>query len=139
MQLVNRSRRGSAVRALAAAAVVAAALAGCSSGSNSTHSHANPATSSAAANSSAPAASAQISIKNFAFSPGVIKVRAGQTVTVKNNDSTTHTVTATGSKSFDTGDIPAGGTKTFTAPSKPGTYPYICSIHTFMHGTLTVS
>jgi len=38
-----------------------------------------------------------------------------------------------------TGDIPAGGSKTFTAPMKAGKYPYICSIHQYMTGMLTVS
>lgn len=40
---------------------------------------------------------------------------------------------------FDTGDIAAGATVHFTAPSKPGTFPYRCNIHQFMTGTLTVS
>jgi plastocyanin len=31
-----------------------------------------------------------------------------------------------------------GTSKTFVAPKTSGTYPYICEIHQFMHGTLIV-
>lgn len=86
----------------------------------------------------APAGAPQIVIDNFAFSPANLSVTPGQTVTVVNKDSTTHTLTATTSKAFDTGDIAPGKTGTFTAPTTPGSYPYICTIHQFMHGTLTV-
>jgi plastocyanin len=87
--------------------------------------------------STTPAAPDTITINNFAFSPSTLTVSPGAKVTVKNADSTTHTVTAS-DKSFDTGDIATGATTTFTAPSKPGTYKYICTIHQFMQGTLTV-
>ena len=79
-----------------------------------------------------------ITIKNFSFSPSSVTVSPGATVTVTNKDSVAHTVTSS-SGGFDTGDIPAGGSKTFTAPMKAGKYPYICSIHQYMTGTLTVS
>lgn len=80
-----------------------------------------------------------IVIKNFAFTPSTLTVAPGATVTVHNEDSATHTVTATGSsRVFDTKDIPSGGTATFTAPSSPGSYAYICEIHQFMDGTLNV-
>lgn len=82
--------------------------------------------------------SVHVTIKNFAFEPAAVTVRPGDTVTVTNQDSTAHTLTATG-KSFDTGTIAPGATATFTAPQQPGAHPYICSIHQFMHGTLTVS
>ena len=61
----------------------------------------------------------------------------GATVRVTNNDSVTHTLTATGGQ-FNTGDIGADQTKTFTAPTKPGTYHYICNIHQYMMGTIVV-
>jgi plastocyanin len=86
---------------------------------------------------SAPAAANTIVIDNFMFSPMTLTVSPGATVTVKNQDSTAHTLTAT-TKQFDTGDIGAGATKTFTAPSKAGTYSYICDIHQYMQGKLTV-
>ena len=77
-----------------------------------------------------------VTIKNFAFT--VVSVKAGSTVTVKNDDGTTHTVTAD-DKSFDAGEIPGGATKTFTAPDKPGDYKFHCHIHPSMTGTLTVT
>lgn len=83
---------------------------------------------------------ATIVIKNFTFVPMTTTVSPGATVTVKNEDTTTHTLTATGAgKAFDTGDIAGGSSKTFTAPSTAGSYPFICNIHQYMHGMLTVS
>ena len=64
-------------------------------------------------------------------------VTPGEKVTVTNKDSVAHTVTAN-DKKFDTGDISPGKTATFTAPSTPGRYPYICTIHQYMTGMLTV-
>lgn len=82
-----------------------------------------------------------IVIKNFQFHPASLTVKPGATVTVKNEDSATHTVTAVAPRAgaFDTGDVAPGATKTFMAPSSPGRYPYVCHIHQFMRGTLTVS
>jgi plastocyanin len=89
-----------------------------------------------------PAAADTIVIKNFAFEPSDLSVAPGATVTVTNEDATAHTVTATvtssGDKAFDTGDIAPGRTVTFTAPGTAGTYAYICEIHQYMQGTLTV-
>ncbi|SHL42605.1 cupredoxin domain-containing protein [Actinacidiphila paucisporea] len=112
------------------------ALTGCSSSDSGVSG--STASASAPASSSAGGGADRIDIKNFAFNPASSTVAPGAVVTVTNSDSTTHTVTATGAKAFDTGDIAPGGTMTFTAPSKAGAYPYICSIHTFMKGTLTV-
>ena len=108
------------------AVLVVFAAAGCSSSSKS----ASPTTSSASAGTNA------ITIKNFNFG-APITVKAGSTVTVMNTDTTTHTVAAD-DKSFDTGDIAAGTSKTFVAP-KAGTYKFHCNIHNYMHGTLTVT
>ncbi|MFD9686623.1 cupredoxin domain-containing protein [Kitasatospora sp. NPDC059146] len=148
----------------AAALLLSAALAACSSsgspsnGSPSTGTTSNGAPSSAvtspaqvssAATSPAQSSGAattpaqgstgalQVIIKNFAFSPATLTVKAGQTVTVMNQDSTAHTLTAS-DKSFDTGTIQPGASATFTAPQQTGDHPYICTIHPFMHGTLTV-
>ena len=89
--------------------------------------------------SSARAATAtkSVTISNFMFSPMSASVAPGSTVSVTNKDSVTHTLTATGGQ-FNTGDIGPGQTKTFTAPSKAGTYSYICNIHQYMKGTIVV-
>jgi len=78
-----------------------------------------------------------VTISNFKFSPGTETVKSGTKVTVTNNDSTAHTATSNDGSSFDTGDIDPGSSKTITV-SKPGTYAYHCTIHSFMHGTLVV-
>jgi plastocyanin len=96
--------------------------------------------------SSAPAASGgsrssggdAITISNYMFSPMSITVAPGATVKVTNKDAVTHTLTATGGQ-FNTGDISSNRTKSFTAPNKAGKYNYICSIHQYMMGTITVS
>jgi plastocyanin len=78
-----------------------------------------------------------VTISNFMFSPMAASVAAGSTVDVTNKDAVTHTLTATGGQ-FNTGPIDPGQTKKFTAPTKPGTYHYICNIHQYMTGTIVV-
>jgi plastocyanin len=118
-----------ALRVLVAAAALLSfglAVAGCGSGGGTSSSTA-----------STPAAPNTITIKNFMFSPTTLTVSAGAKVTVRNTDSTTHTLTSS-TKLFDTGNVAAGATTTFTAPGKPGSYTYICDIHQYMQSTLTV-
>lgn len=79
-----------------------------------------------------------IVIKNFMFQPMTLTVSPNATVTVTNDDTVTHTITATGSKPFDTGNVGPGKTVTFTAPASAGSYSYICDIHQYMQGTLIV-
>lgn len=120
----------------------ALALAACSSTTSSSSSASSsttaPAAASSSSNSSAPVSSIHIIIKNFAFHPDDFTVSPGATITVTNEDSVDHTFTAR-NKAFNTGDIAPGQTVHLTAPSKPGSYPYLCLIHQFMTGTMTVS
>lgn len=83
------------------------------------------------------AAGLAIAIKDFAYGDS-ITVPPGATVTVTNMDTAAHTVTADQGAAFDVKIDGSGGTATFTAPSQPGTYPYHCTYHPGMHGTLTV-
>ncbi|MFI0990799.1 cupredoxin domain-containing protein [Streptomyces exfoliatus] len=109
-------------------------LAGCSdSGGTST-----PTSPSASPTSVTPAQEARIVIKNFRFEPSDLTVAPGTEITVVNEDSTPHTVTAEAANAFDTSTIQGGKTATFTAPPTAGTYPYLCDIHQSMRGTLTV-
>jgi plastocyanin len=79
-----------------------------------------------------------ITISNYSFSPMSITVKPGATIKVTNKDAVAHTLTASDGK-FNTGDINHNQTKLFTAPTTPGKYDYICSIHQYMMGTITVS
>lgn len=78
-----------------------------------------------------------VTIAGFAFDPEETTVAAGTEVTFANEDGTAHTATAD-DKSFDTGSIAGGSSGTVTAPDAPGEYPYICTIHPSMMGTLIV-
>jgi len=90
---------------------------------------------SAAPSSPAAAAAATITIDNFKFTD--VTVPPGAQVTVVNNDSAEHSVTSDTAGAF---DVEVEGKKqvTFTAPTQPGTYPFHCTYHPSMHGTLTV-
>lgn len=119
---------------LAGVAALSIVLTACSSSSNSPSSSTG---NSASAGSSTGATG--ITISGFAFS-GTLKVKAGQKVTVTNKDSAAHTLTDKATHLFDTGNIPGnGGTGTFTAPKKPGSYKFGCTYHPQMAGTLIVT
>lgn len=78
---------------------------------------------------------ANVTIKGFSFNASPVK--AGSKVSVKNEDSVTHTFTAD-DKSFDTDRIDGGKSADFTAPTTSGDYKVHCEIHSSMTGTLTV-
>lgn len=80
-----------------------------------------------------------VSIKNFAFSPVNISVKAGTKVTWTNNDSATHTVTETDGKTGPSSSNLANGDSYSFTFTKPGIYHYDCSIHPNMTGTVTVN
>jgi plastocyanin len=83
---------------------------------------------------------------NPAYDPDPLTVKVGDTIAVNNEDTTPHTVTngkdATDpnmGKLFDTSIINAGDSgEIVTTGLKPGEYPYFCSVHPYMTGTLTV-
>lgn len=83
------------------------------------------------------AATATVKIRNFKFEPANVTIVEGQTVQFINEDEEPHTATSTdglfNSKALDTNQ-----TWNYTA-TKPGAFPYICSVHPFMKGTLTVN
>jgi plastocyanin len=77
-----------------------------------------------------------ITIDNFSFSPAVMTVAAGTTVTWTNRDDIPHTVVQQDqkfkSKAMDTDD---SFSYTFT---EPGTYEYFCSLHPKMTAKIIV-
>jgi plastocyanin len=88
------------------------------------------------ATSPAHPAAAQITIDKMAYSVAG-PVKAGQEVTVTNNDEAAHTVTSD-TNAFDVRVSGGGGTATFTAPTAPGSYPFHCKYHANMTGSLVV-
>jgi len=78
---------------------------------------------------------------NYAFHPATLTVTKGTTITWKNDDDFTHTSTSNTGDAFtwDTGDVPGGGSATTTF-NTAGTFPYYCKIHVAMgmKGTIIV-
>ena len=76
-----------------------------------------------------------ITVADFAFSPTPLTVKAGTAVDIKNTQGVAHTFTADDG-SFDLElDPNGGGTHTFATA---GSFPYHCSIHPSMKGTVVV-
>lgn len=117
---------------LAALVVTLMVAAGCGSKKTTT-----PTTPKTTPSTSPPSGStgSTVVIKNFTFEPSQLTVKAGTTVTWKNEDSTVHTVTGTG---WDSGQVQPGAEfqKTFDTA---GTYDYHCSIHPSMTGKVVVN
>jgi plastocyanin len=88
----------------------------------------------------APAAGANVvMIRNFAFSPATLTVRAGTTVTWTNDDSPPHAIASDAGSpvTFSSSPLANGATFSFTF-TQAGSYPYHCSIHPSMKGTIIV-
>jgi len=77
----------------------------------------------------------EVVIQGLLFVPETLTVRPGDVVVWINKDAFPHTVTAAGV--FDSGSIAAGKSWRWKA-AKPGTHPYLCTLHTTMKGTLRV-
>jgi plastocyanin len=87
--------------------------------------------------SPAPSASAVAAkIVDFAFTPAVLTVTVGTTVTWTNTGQVDHTVTANAG-AFDSGILAPGARFSFRF-TKAGTFAYHCAIHPFMTGTVVV-
>jgi plastocyanin len=76
-----------------------------------------------------------------AYDPNPVQVKAGGTVTWTNNDSTAHTATsgqgAEPDGTFDSGILAQGASFSFTFENA-GEYPYFCTLHPNMVGTVSV-
>jgi plastocyanin len=79
-----------------------------------------------------------VELKNIAFSPKKLSVKAGQTVTWKNADSADHNVTADSGANFKSEAFGNGGTFTYK-PTQAGTIKYECTLHPGMTGELDVT
>ena len=79
-------------------------------------------------------AARSVSIVNFAFKPGTLRVNRGASVAFTNTGNTTHTAT---SGTFDTKRIKPGKAVAVKF-GKRGTFAYHCKIHPFMKGKIVV-
>jgi plastocyanin len=104
------------VHPAARAAALAAALAGC-------------------AGAAARPARHDIAIRAFAYQPASEPVHAGDTLVFVNHDPVPHTATAADG-AWDTGQIPANGTRTVVVGDR-GIGAYRCAFHPTMTATLT--
>jgi len=95
-----------------------------------------------AADSSKPAepaadgAKQQVNIDNFSFKPKKLTVPVGTTVTWTNHDDVPHTVVST-KKRFASPALDTDQRFSYRFTAR-GTYPYYCSVHPMMTGTVVV-
>jgi plastocyanin len=95
-------------RVIALLAVLATAVAGCGGAD------------------SAPVATTKVSMaKSYRFSPKVIDVHTGSTITWTNDDNFTHTVKVDGQDDHEVGR----GKSVSITFDKAGTYHYVCTLH----------
>lgn len=78
----------------------------------------------------------EVWITNYAYNPSSITISVNTTVTWTNKDQVDHTVTSN-SGLFNSGQISTGGTFSYKFTTT-GSYPYTCSDHTYMTGTVVV-
>ncbi len=76
---------------------------------------------------------AAVSIENFSYI-GAAEIISGQKVRFTNNDVYSHTAT---SREFSTGNLNPGESAEITF-NTPGTYTYVCLLHSYMTGTIQV-
>lgn len=77
-----------------------------------------------------------VTMEAVGFAPANLEAVVGDSVVWVNKDPFPHTSTAAGG-AFDSKAIDAGASWTYTF-DKPGEYPYACTLHPTMKGTLRV-
>jgi plastocyanin len=73
----------------------------------------------------------------YSFGPAKVFINVGQKVTWTNGSDAPHTVTSDSGTELASSNINAGKTFSHTF-SATGSFPYHCSIHTYMKGTVVV-
>lgn len=143
-----------AILLVTCAALLSLSGAACASGDGVESGAGNPQTSvtdHASPEAGAPAGSTTVTIKLIAFTPTDVQVAAGGTVTWRQDDVASHTVTsgrveqnggtatAKPDGRFDSKNITKGQAFQFSF-AEPGAYPFFCAIHpATMTGVVTVT
>jgi plastocyanin len=85
---------------------------------------------------SSEAGAVSVGIENFAYAPADVSAAVGETITWTNSDSAPHTATLDDG-ACDTGNIAQNASAGLVFDAA-GTYPYHCTIHPNMKGTITI-
>ena len=75
-----------------------------------------------------------VEIKDFAFNPSIINIKAGTVVTWTNQDTAKHTVKL---DEIESPSLAKGQSWSYSFTT-PGTYNYICGLHPSMQGKIIV-
>ena len=84
-----------------------------------------------------PVLTSSVDIRSMSFQPASVQVSVGATVTWTNFDGVNHTVTSDPG-AFGSGSLTDGDTYSYTF-NTAGAFPYHCSIHPSMHGSVVVT
>jgi YVTN family beta-propeller protein len=84
----------------------------------------------------AAAAGAAVSIANFAFAPAALTVAPGSTITWRNDDGAPHALAFADASTAS--DLLLPGQSFAKTYAGAGTFDYVCSVHPYMRGTVTV-
>ncbi len=79
----------------------------------------------------------EVGIDNFQFTPGVVTVKVGTTVTWINKDDVPHLIVSTKNK-FKQSAVLDTDQRFSATLTKPGTYDYFCALHPKMQGKIVV-
>lgn len=78
-----------------------------------------------------------VSIRSFCFTPTIVRIRPGRTVTWTNRDGFAHTVIGANAVWGSFATVGHRGEVTYRFP-RPGVYPYVCTLHPGMVGAVVV-
>ena len=80
-----------------------------------------------------------VEIGEFVFEPTPVEVGVCDSVVWTNGHDQAHTATGTGDQSWNTGNLAPGTTSEPVRFEAPGELTYICALHPFMQGVVSVT
>lgn len=116
-------------------------LAGCAESSGDDPADSGPTSSSSttsATQTGSTPTTHEVRIVGFAFMPGHVEIRVGDTVRWTNEDGATHTVDSTDGGPLDSGNMAQGATYSYTF-TEAGAFAYRCDLHPSMTAAIHVA
>ena len=125
-------------RTLSLALVLVVALAGCGGDSGTDPQDGDDGGAGGGGGGGGVVATSSVTVSNNQFEPAAIRVGPGVSVTWSwNSSGVAHNVTFASAAITNSGNL-SSGTFSTAMPSTPGVYPYSCTLHAGMTGTVTV-